>query len=155
VQVGLLASVAVSLTLIFHSFSDSGYFNQGAIVQMIAKSRLVSPARELDLAQFRSRLDTGATIVDARFTSDFLDGHVPGALNIPPDTSHVDRGRLLKSVGHPSTVVVYCAGPACPYAAILANRLTRDGFPSVEVFAGGWEEWSKPTSTFTSIAENK
>ena len=148
-QVGLLVSAAFSLTLIFHSFSDNGYFKQGSIVQMIVKSQYMSPARKLDLAEFRDRLNTGATIVDARFISDFQDGHVPDALNIPPDTSHVDRGRLLHSVDHNTLIVVYCAGPSCPYATILANRLMRDGFQNVEVFTGGWEEWSGSVPTLT------
>jgi rhodanese-related sulfurtransferase len=156
IHAALLVCVSAAAGAAFHRWSDGGYFRQMSITQMIAKSRFVSPARKLDLAQFQKRVDERAIVVDARFVSDFREDHVPGAISIPPDTSHVDRQKLLNRVDRHAAIAVYCAGPSCPYASILANRLMRDGFDHVEVFPGGWEQWNTEAAPApVSIAEVK
>lgn len=77
----------------------------------------------------------GFQVADVRFPSDYAQGHVPGAINLP-------RGKwqspatLRKDV----PVYVYCYDQTCHLAAEAALELVQQGYRAVEV-EGGWERW--------------
>jgi rhodanese-related sulfurtransferase len=87
-----------------------------------------------------------AIVVDVRLPSDFVKGHVPGAINLPKGKWQNARG-LRKD----TTIYVYCYDPTCHLAAEAAFELTKQGYKAVEV-EGGWERWvakgfrSEPTA---------
>jgi rhodanese-related sulfurtransferase/DNA-binding MarR family transcriptional regulator len=73
-------------------------------------------------------------VLDVRPAAEFLAGHVPGALSVPPD----DLAATVERLPQGSDVVAYCRGAFCIYAddAVRAlrgrgHRATRmeDGFP--------------------------
>ena len=76
-----------------------------------------------------------AIVVDVRFPSDYVKGHVPGAINLPKGKWQNPRG-LRKD----ATIYVYCYDQTCHMAAEAALELTRQGYKVVEV-EGGWERW--------------
>jgi rhodanese-related sulfurtransferase len=113
----------------------------------------LAPAATIGLAQFRSAVESKkALILDARPSSFFIHGHVPGALNLARDDFAHDYRRLsgiLKAAGN-KPIIVYCSGGACHDSRLVANALLTLGFDNVSVFTGGWEEWSAaglPAST--------
>jgi rhodanese-related sulfurtransferase len=77
----------------------------------------------------------GFQVADVRFPSDYAQGHVPGAINLP-------RGKwqspatLRKDV----PVYVYCYDQTCHLAAEAALELAKQGYQAIEV-EGGWERW--------------
>jgi rhodanese-related sulfurtransferase len=81
--------------------------------------------------------DPDFILVDVRSPQMFIQGHVPGAINIP-------HGKMVASrmgefpVG--KTFVVYCAGPHCNGANKGAVRLARLGLP-VKMMIGGITGW--------------
>jgi len=74
-------------------------------------------------------------VVDVRFPSDYAQGHVPGAINLP-------RGKWQNPAGlrKDATIYVYCYDQTCHLAAHAALELTRQGYRVVEV-EGGWARW--------------
>ena len=74
-------------------------------------------------------------VIDVRFPSDYAQGHVPGAINLP-------RGKWQNPAGlrKDATLYVYCYDQTCHLAAQAALELTRQGYQVVEV-EGGWERW--------------
>jgi rhodanese-related sulfurtransferase len=113
----------------------------------------LAPAATIGLAQFRSVVESKkALILDARPSSFFIQGHVPGALNLARDDFAHDYRRLsgiLKATGN-KPIIVYCSGGACHDSRLVANALLTLGFDNVSVFTGGWEQWSAaglPVST--------
>jgi rhodanese-related sulfurtransferase len=88
-------------------------------------------------------------IVDVRMPSDYANGHVPGAINLP-------RGKWRNPKGlRPDAVhYVYCYDQTCHLAAEAAVALTRQGYKVIEV-EGGWDRWQAkglPAETATQVA---
>jgi len=50
-----------------------------------------------------------AVVIDARSPAEFAQGHIPGALNLPPELVSASVARLPKDKGAP--LVFYCRGP--------------------------------------------
>ena len=113
----------------------------------------IAPAATVGLEQFRSALaDKNTLIFDARPSSFFEQGHVPGALNLARDNFAHDY-RQLDSVlkdAQEKPIIVYCGGGDCHDSRLVANALLTLGYGNVSVFTGGWQEWSAsnlPVST--------
>lgn len=116
----------------------------------------IMPAATLDLTQFRSAVESkSALILDARPSSFFAKGHVPGALNLARDNFAQDYRHLsgILKADDDKPIIVYCSGGACHDSRLVANALLSLGFANVRVFTGGWEAWSAaglPVSTGTA-----
>ena len=79
----------------------------------------------------------GFVLLDVRAPSQFLAGHVPGAVNLP-------HGKIIRSKmsAYPDETlfIVYCDGPHCNGASRAAARLAALGRP-VKKMAGGIHGW--------------
>jgi rhodanese-related sulfurtransferase len=83
-----------------------------------------------------------ATFIDARHEFEFTAGHIRGAVNIP--LTHLDQHtNLVHQVSKDERLIVYCDGVACNSSIELAAKLLEYGFSHVEVFYGGWQEWTE------------
>jgi len=104
------------------------------------------PAPTIGLPEFRAAGEKkSALIFDARPAQFFIQGHVPGALNLARDNFAHDYRQvssiLKAAVDKP--IIVYCSGGICHDSRLVANALMTLGFSDVSVFTGGWEAWSK------------
>lgn len=83
----------------------------------------------------------GANIVDARTRAEYETGHIPGAILL----DYYDMGRYLERVlpmlDPERETVIYCYGPDCDDAELLARELYALGFTNLLVYRGGFEEW--------------
>lgn len=141
-----------------------GYLNQSAIVllgcvtagvvinTMYSKGLFASPSRqamlapvpaaEISISRLKQLVRQRPLIRDARHRSDFIAGHIAGAMNIPVETSDEERRALLASVPRDQVIVAYCESSRCAYVDLLAAGLRSDGFNTVFIYRGGWDEWS-------------
>jgi rhodanese-related sulfurtransferase len=82
----------------------------------------------------------GALFIDARYSDDFILGHVKGAINLP--LQHFDELRpVLEYIPREKPIVTYCDGTGCSSSVELAARLRAAGYANVSVFYGGWRDW--------------
>jgi rhodanese-related sulfurtransferase/DNA-binding transcriptional ArsR family regulator len=92
------------------------------------------------------RLRAGDVIVlDVRPPAEFAAGHLPGAVNVPPD----ELDQRLRALPDDRAVVAYCRGPYCVYADDAVRALTTAGRPAMRL-VDGFPEWAAaglPTAT--------
>lgn len=96
------------------------------------------------LEEMKRIYDEGVVvIIDARSPTEYKEGHIPGAVNIPYDQlpAYMETLQLEAPMG--TSVVCYCRGPSCDFSDHLATELKLMGYDDVSVFTGGWEHWTE------------
>ncbi len=91
----------------------------------------------VELAE-RLRREPRPVVLDVRPAAEFLAGHVPGAVSVPPDELAGTVQRLPKD----SDVVAYCRGSFCIYADDAVRVLRRRGHRAVRL-EDGFPEWRR------------
>lgn len=80
----------------------------------------------------------GVTVIDVRTYSQYIQGHIPGALYVPLE--HLDqRAQELKAMGRP--IVSYCSCPAEESSLAAVAALKRAGIKSARALTGGFQGW--------------
>lgn len=82
--------------------------------------------------------------IDARPQHEYVEGHIPFAYCIPPDTLNQGRlGDMMEMGGvFPSTrVVVYCEGGNCDASHLVALTLQDMGFNKLHIDVDGYPGW--------------
>jgi len=146
-QVGLVSSSKVGLKVYYRIAGDDvvnllkmlrdvserhlADVNQLVDTYLTVKDELEPVAREVLLERVKQGL---VTVIDVRPSEEYVAGHLPGAINIPPE----ELEQRLQGLDSQQEVVAYCRGPHCVFsfnavqqlrsAGIKASRL-EDGFP--------------------------
>ncbi len=83
----------------------------------------------------------GANIIDARTRAEYEIGHIPGAILL----DYYDMGhyldRVLPRLDPEKETILYCYGPDCDDAELLAREFYALGFTNLLVYRGGFDEW--------------
>jgi rhodanese-related sulfurtransferase len=99
----------------------------------------------LSLSGAKDRFDKKtALFLDARNPDKYAEGHIPDAVNFP--ANEIDRyaPKVMPLLTDKSReIVCYCDGGDCTLSLELAQTLLDQGFQKVEVFEGGFPQWSK------------
>jgi len=90
--------------------------------------------REVNLDELRAR-PSNAAVVDVREPEEFVNGHVPGAVNLP----QADLATRLNEVPRDRPVFVICQGGLRSLRA--AQFLSQCGILDVASIKGGTEAW--------------
>ena len=98
------------------------------------RSQLAEISREELLARMRAG---EAVVLDVRPPAEYAAGHLPDAVNVPPDELEARLADL--PAGQP--VVAYCRGPLCAYADTAVRALTAAGRPALRL-VDGLPEWA-------------
>ena len=106
------------------------------------QTSLVSSTLEgISREQLRQKIESGDdfVLVDALSPMSYATSHLPGAINLPPDS--VD-GRAQRRIPDPDTeVIVYCSDVTCNSSVVVAKRLIELGYQNVSHYAEGKNDW--------------
>lgn len=81
-------------------------------------------------------------VIDSRKKSEFLKGHIEGAINILNTRLTLDE--LERVVPDSSTpILFYCNGTRCLRSSDSINKVKHWGYDQLFWFRGGWKEWSQ------------
>lgn len=98
------------------------------------RSQLATIGRE----ELLTRMRAGEVVVlDVRPPAEYAAGHLPGAVNVPPD--ELEARLAVLPAGRP--VVAYCRGPLCAYADSAVRTLAEQGRPALRL-VDGLPEWA-------------
>jgi rhodanese-related sulfurtransferase len=88
----------------------------------------------------------GRLFLDARRTSAYADGHIPGARSFPVWESDIaDRVKAFFEEGldQNAPIVIYCSGGDCEDSHMVAEKLYMVGFNNLLVYKDGFPGWQK------------
>ena len=110
------------------------FFRAGKLNDIFGKDVVPSTVPQVSVSDAAS--DNKATILDVRARSEFAEGHLPRAVNIP-------LAELQKRIAEipAGDVVVHCQGGA--RSAMAASILQRSGRTDVANMGGGFSEWQR------------
>jgi rhodanese-related sulfurtransferase len=93
----------------------------------------------------------GAAVIDARVASEYTDGHIKGAINVPyreksakdiefdPSQDEFNLARLPADKSAP--IVVYCNGPECWKSFKASAVAIKGGYTNVHWYRAGFPDW--------------
>ena len=120
---------------------DAGAFDAGAFdagTTNIPELALTS-ITQISTEELKQHLAEGAHVLDVRNTSEWNEGHIPGAVHIPLAQLR-DR---LGEIPADGTLILQCQGGS--RSAIAASVLESLGRPDLANFAGGYRAWEQAT----------
>lgn len=91
-----------------------------------------------------------AMIIDARPQVKYLEGTIPGAINLPFQEWEKRQGLL--PADKKTTLIFFCGGLKCDLSHKSAAKARELGYTDVRVYAEGWPEWvEKSTRAFALV----
>ena len=87
-----------------------------------------------------------ALFLDARRSSVYAQGHIPGARSFPVWESDIDarvKALFEEGLDQSAPVVIYCSGGNCEDSHMLAQKLYMVGFDNVLIYRDGFPDWQK------------
>jgi len=142
-QGATLVVLSIGFAIAIHATDAAGFLRNPAATSYVAAANIAKFFPKLSLAEarrFQSRKE--GIIVNARFRQSFAAGHIDGAINVPIDATTAERRRLLTGVSRETPILVYCQSLPCDFDERVGTLLARDGFQTIRLFPGGWEEWT-------------
>ncbi|MDG6774190.1 metalloregulator ArsR/SmtB family transcription factor [Thiomicrorhabdus sp. ZW0627] len=84
-------------------------------------------------------------VLDVRPEKEYQQGHIPSAINIPPE----DLSKRLVELDDSKTIVAYCRGPYCLYSFDAVEALQKKGIHARRL-VDGFPEWKASGRPVTS-----
>jgi rhodanese-related sulfurtransferase len=100
---------------------------------------LVIPLDEAKLLFQRN----AAKFVDARSQSQYMDGHISGALSLPFQDATNAFTDVAAELKNKDIIITYCDGETCELSHDLALFLKDMGFGNVRTLVNGWTVWQE------------
>ena len=148
-QVGLVSSSRQGLKVYYRIASDDvielmGVLRRVAEIHVADVGQLVNTylsvkdeLEPLSRKELMARVEQGlVTVIDVRPEVEFVAGHLPGAINVPPD----ELEKRLKLLDTEQEVVAYCRGPHCVYSFDAVEKLRAKGIKASRL-EEGFPEW--------------
>ena len=108
------------------------------IGQIVAAFAVEGAGEPISRKQFAEDVAANrAVILDVRPAIEYEEGHIPGAISIPPE----ELSGRLEELPRDRTIVAYCRGPYCLFADEAVALLREQGFEAYRL-EGGWPEWT-------------
>ena len=148
-QAALVASRKDGL-FVYYRLSGAEVFELSRVLRTIAESRLTdferlvrehfgdrADADAVPMAEFLKRARSKQIVIlDTRPASEYVAGHIPGAISVPID----DLQRRLRALSKGKKYVAYCRGPYCVYADRAVELLRANGRRARRLL-DGFPEW--------------
>lgn len=145
-EISIIIVLATCSAFLSNAFSDHAFKLSYKPVKLEQGTFLVA---EDALQLFRRR---EAIFIDSRRESEYALGHIKGAINIPFNTSRIQKMKLLQKISKEKNIIVYCGTASCKTAERLAGEMSFLGFQNVTILADGFENWP---AEFSSMKDAK
>jgi rhodanese-related sulfurtransferase len=142
VQMALLLGVSLAGMAIARWTHDRPLSFQYAWSQHVEQSASAKGIRTASLEEVRAVVeDFSRIILDARKQSDYLAGHIPGALSLPMHEVDAHLSGITALLTPEQPILVYCGGQDCDESLQLGELLQTAGYTNLTLFVGGMSAW--------------
>lgn len=140
-QAGVVIAISFAAGFLFHFFGGGGYLSNTKYTEPIIYSRRVTFIPKIGKNKVKALQREGAVIIDARYSYDFKEGSIDGAISLPINADDDLNNIVLRSLDRDSKIIVYCQSAGCEFANITALRLKENNYDNISVYRGGWTDW--------------
>ena len=141
-QSALIILMAAAISLGVNYFRRDGLPLVGHRASEAPSSGMQTAQEAISIDEARALfLTNGAVFIDARPAEAFRSGHIPGALNLPPDNFEQLLPGIREQIPPDSLIITYCDGKSCSLSKEAALQLSGNGYSHVEVMVDGWSAW--------------
>lgn len=98
---------------------------------------------QIDLQEGYRLYRAGANFIDARVPESYLEGHIPGAYNLPAEASFQQKMEMADSLNTEQMYVIYCNNESCPLGEEVYQFLQVAGFQSLHIMYQGFDGWKQ------------
>jgi rhodanese-related sulfurtransferase len=105
----------------------TAYLGDRSVLDTVSRDELAGRLRDGDVV-----------VLDVRPESEFVAGHIPGAVSLPIE----EITRRLRTIPQDKQVVAYCRGPYCVYADDAVRTLRGNGYEAARL-DDGFPEWAR------------
>ena len=95
--------------------------------------------------------EPGHVFVDTRHLEHFNEGHVPGAVFLPPNDVQDRFIEAQPFLQENDTLILYCYGPDCDMAEKTAEFLAQMGYSKFMIMAAGFPAWKSAGNPIESV----
>ena len=128
----ILSSVLISLSTVLQA-EQKPYAPEN-----IPDVKIVTAEQVIDMIL----ADPELTVIDSRKKTEYLKGHIEGAINIL--NTLLEREQLESIAPDKSSqLLFYCNGTRCMRSADSIKKAKDWGYSNLIWFRGGWKEWSE------------
>ncbi len=136
-ETAIIIILAAVSAIVFNGFSENG-------LNIIYKPLEIPPGNTVNLSELKQLLKkANVVLIDARNNAEFIQGHIPGARNLPLQSPRNAKIEFLSKFPKEIVFVLYCINVECSQSEHLAKQLNLLGFSNTHVFNGGWQAWQK------------
>jgi rhodanese-related sulfurtransferase len=142
-QIPVLISLAALLAIGANAWRGNGiplvgdWSVEARFSDVLGESLIIS----FELAELLFEQDGGIVFVDARPHSQFVQGHIRGALSLPWQEVDLYFETMVDRLDAATAIIIYCDGESCDLSHELALFLKEMGFENVRVLVNGWTLW--------------
>ena len=105
------------------------------------ESRAMHKIDRDDLKAWMERQDDDFVLVETAGRAEYDQGHLPGAVNLPPEDAHFEETAARLLPDRDKSIVVYCASVDCTTSEKAGQRLESLGYRQVYNYEGGKRDW--------------
>ncbi len=78
-------------------------------------------------------------LVDSRTHEEYIQAHIPGAINIPAENMKMNEAKLPKDKS--TTIIFYCRGLGCTLSRMAAGSAVEMGYTHLLIYQAGMPDW--------------
>lgn len=142
-QLTVLTFSAIAIGFTVERLHTRGFLDDEQAVAGIAELHTPDFLAGVSLRELRSITTRGEPVllVDARWKSDYEEGHIAHAINIEPHATLAECESAMRSIPQSHPIIVYAHVAGCSYSDRIARQLYRLGYQNLRIFRQGWLGW--------------
>lgn len=140
-------SACLAVGVFAHVVLKTGFAHGRSSIGGIQASYFPVSLPEIDITSVTPRsARKDVLLIDARPADAFERFHLPGAINIPVDSTLGQLSNEISKLQDAKEVIIYCQSEGCRWAHTVGNQIVNRGIKNVSIYRGGVNDWQNQSA---------